>query len=88
MKSSYELLYEDPEILVVYKPHGLAVQNKKSTIPDLEHLLISYLAKQTARSNSAGKPSGWRPYLAVIHDRKSTRLNSSHSGQSRMPSSA
>ncbi len=62
MKSSYELLYEDPEILVVYKPHGLAVQTRKSTVPDLEHLLLSYLAKQTARSDSTGKP-----YLAVIH---------------------
>ena len=28
------------------------------------------------------------PFLAVPADRKSTRLNSSHSGESRMPSSA
>ena len=27
-------------------------------------------------------------YLGIFGDRKSTRLNSSHSGQSRMPSSA
>ena len=32
--------------------------------------------------------SAWNQYLSKIEDRKSTRLNSSHSGQSRMPSSA
>ena len=31
---------------------------------------------------------GWAGFAAVEADRKSTRLNSSHSGQSRMPSSA
>ena len=33
------------------------------------------------------EPMGWRDTLSTL-DRKSTRLNSSHSGESRMPSSA
>ena len=33
-------------------------------------------------------PDGWRQKMAQLLDRKSTRLNSSHSQQSRMPSSA
>ena len=30
----------------------------------------------------------WPIFIEILLDRKSTRLNSSHSGQSRMPSSA
>ena len=30
----------------------------------------------------------WQWHSEILEDRKSTRLNSSHSGQSRMPSSA
>ena len=33
-------------------------------------------------------PGPWAPYRDWETDRKSTRLNSSHSGESRMPSSA
>ena len=33
-----------------------------------------------------GLPASW--YVIIYQDRKSTRLNSSHSGESRMPSSA
>ena len=35
-----------------------------------------------------GRTEGWEGCLSVPGDRKSTRLNSSHSQQSRMPSSA
>ena len=40
-----------------------------------------------------GESSRWKPYFDILPqtfetDRKSTRLNSSHSGESRMPSSA
>ena len=41
--------------------------------------------------NGAGKTTTIRLLMGLIHatrDRKSTRLNSSHNGQSRMPSSA
>ena len=41
------------------------------------------------RSAKRGEPAaGALPAMVVAEDRKSTRLNSSHSGESRMPSSA
>ena len=45
---------------------------------------------QEVVSNSAteGEPLGTQTYRDWETDRKSTRLNSSHSGESRMPSSA
>ena len=41
-----------------------------------------------ATRKSQAKMNGIQPELAKIQDRKSTRLNSSHKVQSRMPSSA
>ena len=37
------ILYEDPSILVIHKPAGLAVQSKSVMDPDLETLLRTYL---------------------------------------------
>ena len=42
----------------------------------------------TGMSRTARLETGWEEAEADVRDRKSTRLNSSHSGESRMPSSA
>ena len=82
-----DILMEDNDILVVHKHAGMAVQNARMGQMDLEHALLNYLAKQ-ARAETPGQARTQIPYLAVVQDRKSTRLNSSHSAKSRMPSSA
>ena len=43
---------------------------------------------EVAKEPRPNTPSGFHEYPNPIQDRKSTRLNSSHSGESRMPSSA
>lgn len=53
------ILYEDSDIIVCIKPHGLATQSKSFSSPDLEKMLLNHIAKT---SQTAGKP-----YLAVIH---------------------
>ena len=56
-------------------------------------LIKSKLGKDLAQPTAGGDQAGGasdppiRP-IGIIRDRKSTRLNSSHSGESRMPSSA
>lgn len=60
------ILYEDKEIIVCQKPHGLATQSRRPGTPDLEHILLCHLAEQVRsenKSSSGNKP----PYLAVIH---------------------
>lgn len=56
---SIHILYEDPDIIVCAKPHGLATQSRSFSTPDLEKLLLNHIARH---SDSSGKP-----YLAVIH---------------------
>lgn len=51
------ILYEDGQLLVVYKPAGIAVQSARASQMDLEHMLLNYLAGL----------SGGRPYLGMIH---------------------
>lgn len=53
------ILYEDTDIIVCVKPHGLATQSKSFSSPDLEKMLLNHIART---SGSSG-----RPYLAVIH---------------------
>lgn len=55
-QSSWSILYEDGDILVCAKPHGLPVQIRRAGSPDLESLLKTHLVRQ-----------GQKPYLAVIH---------------------
>lgn len=55
-KAEEAILYEDEEILVAYKPAGIAVQSAGVGSMDLESLLKNELARR-------GKP----PYLAVVH---------------------
>ena len=55
-QSSWSILYEDGDILVCAKPHGLPVQSRRAGSPDLESLLKTHLVRQ-----------GQKPYLAVIN---------------------
>ena len=66
------ILYEDKEIIVCQKPHGLATQSRRPGTPDLEHILLCHLAEQArseSKSSSGNKASFGNkpPYLAVIH---------------------
>ena len=53
------ILFEDADIIVCVKPHGLATQSKSFSSPDLEKMLMNHIAKTS-------KVSG-RPYLGGIH---------------------
>ena len=57
------------------------IQNDSSSIHNLE-VQMGQLANSLSTRNQGALPSN------TVKDRKSTRLNSSHSGESRMPSSA
>lgn len=57
-KHALTILYEDNDIIVCVKPHGLATQTKRAGSQDLEHMLLNHIA---------GSNPGSRPYLAVIH---------------------
>lgn len=45
-----EIIHEDEDIIVCYKPAGLAVQSNSVTIPDLESLLRSKLVRSAGKS--------------------------------------
>jgi 23S rRNA pseudouridine1911/1915/1917 synthase len=55
------IVEENDQFLVVYKPAGLAVQNRKASREDLEHLLLNYL------SGKGGQTRNGIPFLSVIH---------------------
>jgi len=52
-----KILYEDDEIIVVYKEAGLAVQSRSAGQMDLESMLLRHLARG----------DGSRPELYVVH---------------------
>lgn len=54
-----QILFENEQILVVYKPAGIAVQSGSVGQMDLEHQLLGYLS-----SKCRGREI---PYLAVVH---------------------
>lgn len=54
--ADWDILYEDNEVLVVYKPAGLATQSAKPTEKDLESELKNYRVKK-----------GEDPYIGVVH---------------------
>ena len=67
------------------------------TLDELEPSLVQRLAErgllpeeslEVLREALREPPPGMSPLARAVLDRKSTRLNSSHSGESRMPSSA
>lgn len=55
----FSILYEDKDILVCEKPHGVPTQSKRIGSPDMVSLLKNHIAGQ--------KPGTHDPYLAVIH---------------------
>ena len=52
------ILYEDKDILVCHKPAGVAVQNARPGMADMESTLKNYLAL---------KAPGKIPYLGIVH---------------------
>lgn len=72
-----QILYEDRDMLVCFKPPGLAVQSGRAAEPDVVSELRNYLAKGGQRvvsvtgaggSVRCGLPSEKKPvYLGVIH---------------------
>ncbi len=54
-----EIIYEDPDILVVRKPAGIPVQSARVGTKDCESLLKNYLYRKN--------PDSGVPYLAVVH---------------------
>ena len=72
-----QIIYEDKEILVCFKPAGLAVQSGRASEPDMVSELKNYLAKSSQKVISTSKtgagvrcglPPEKKPvYLGVIH---------------------
>ena len=60
-----EILFEDREILVVYKPMGIATQAAGSTQADVVSELKNYLASGDQTGSHRGEKRA--PYLGVIH---------------------
>ena len=60
-----EIVYEDADILVVYKPAGLATQTAKTGQKDVVSELKNYL--QRSRKEPGGARGGSEPYLGVLH---------------------
>lgn len=59
MSKEIKILYEDEDILVCIKPHGMATQSRNLRVMDMERWVKNYLYHK--------KPSGKEPYVAVIH---------------------
>ena len=53
-----DIIYEDKEIIVCYKPSGVATQTASLSSPDVVSMIKNYLAKQTKEKS---------PYVGVIH---------------------
>lgn len=58
-----EILYEDNDIMIIYKPAGLAAQTARLGQPDVVSELKNYLARSGGKDIPIKKP----PYLGVIH---------------------
>ncbi len=57
----FQIIYEDKQIIVCEKPHGIATQSKRLGSPDMVSLLKNHLHK------TSGSAVSKEPYLAVIH---------------------
>lgn len=65
-----QIIYEDKDLIVCFKPAGLAVQSGRASEPDMVSELKNHLAKggQAAGAGGNARPSGKKPvYLGVIH---------------------
>lgn len=58
-----DILYEDAQIIVCVKPHGLPTQSKRAGTPDVESILKNHIYNSNKKSN----PGAGLLYLAVIH---------------------
>lgn len=58
-----KILFEDPHIIVCFKPAGIPVQTKSASTPDMESLLKNHLMRSPASSRPKRQP----PYIGVIH---------------------
>ena len=67
---------------------AVLLQNPKRELPVLALALLDVTLLAALFYFAGGTPSGIGNLLIVAVDRKSTRLNSSHMSESRMPSSA
>ena len=56
---SMQILFEDQEVIVCYKPSGVPTQTASGSTPDMVSLLKNYLYKKQANKKE--------PYVAVIH---------------------
>lgn len=52
------VIYEDKDIIVCFKPAGVATQTAKLSIQDMVSMLKNYLAKQKGEK---------APYVGIIH---------------------
>lgn len=52
------IIYEDKDVLICFKPAGIATQTAKLSCQDMVSLIKNYLAKQTGEKS---------PYVGVIH---------------------
>ena len=75
----------------LYKtPHPKDEENKETyhaRVVNFQHIDTDYLAKEIQMATSLTE-GDVKSVLESLRDRKSTRLNSSHTQKSRMPSSA
>ena len=85
----------EEEIDQAFRPNTKALFGETISNPSIDVLDIEKFAKASHAhgvplivDNTFPTPVNCRPFEWGAEDRKSTRLNSSHSGQSRMPSSA
>lgn len=56
------IVYEDEQVIVVYKPAGIATQTSRVGQQDMVSELKNYIAGQNRRKNITGEP-----YLGLIH---------------------
>ena len=63
-----QILYEDNDIIVCYKPAGIAVQTAGIAQQDMVSELKNYLAGSCASGKGQNKQAGGKePYVAVVH---------------------
>lgn len=64
-----QIIYEDNDLLVCYKPAGIAVQTASSFQQDMVSELKNYLAQNRSVASGKSTNSGGRkePYIGVIH---------------------
>lgn len=67
--NSLHILFEDPDIIVCEKPHGVATQSRRIGSPDMVNLIKRHLYENAFEKMGKSTESALRkePYLAVIH---------------------